>query len=62
MGYDLAVKVLVTPDVAPVSVRQFPDALARRFPKVFAAFSVTRAMYKWSKDGSTGPYPFALVL
>ena len=34
MGNDLAGgKVLVTPDVTPVSVRQFPDALAQGYPR-----------------------------
>lgn len=47
MGNDLAGgKVLVTPEVLPVPVRQSADELAQKFPKVFAACAVTQAMSK----------------
>lgn len=47
VGNDLAAgKVLVTPEVTPVPVRQFPDELAVKFPKVFTACAVTRSRSK----------------
>lgn len=50
LGNDLAGgKVLVTPEVTPVPVRQSPDELAERFPKVFAACAVTLSRYKQDK-------------
>lgn len=51
MGNDLAGgKVLVTPDVTPVSVSQSPDELVHKFPTVFAACAVTRSMYKKGEE------------
>lgn len=51
LGNDLAGgKVLVTPEVTPVPVRQSPDYLAVKFPKVFAACAVTRSHSKKEGD------------
>lgn len=42
MGNDLAGgKVLVKTEVTPIPVRQVPDELAHKFPKVFTACAVT---------------------
>lgn len=50
MGNDLARgKVLVTPEVTPIPVRQSPDELAEKFPRVFAACAVTQSWYKQDK-------------
>lgn len=38
MANDLAEgKVLVTPEMTPISVKQSPDELAQKFPKVFTS-------------------------